>query len=270
MKTKQANQLPSALEKKKEIIERLQEGKAVIFLDYDGTLTPVVEDPSPALLPEKTRRLIRKLSEHWTVIIMTGRAVDDARNLVGLENLFYVGSHGFGMAGPEHSFHEEPGEPFRPVLCLSLSLSTEILISNLDGVRVERNPFSITIQYRQAGEGILPELEPRVDEVAGHYSEIVKTTGKKIFELRPKADWNKGKALLYLLDKLHLDESRTVPLYIGDDPTDEDVFQAVADRGIGILVSDGEQPTAASYVVRDPDEVVIFLGELVKLAEKES
>ena len=269
MKTKQANQLPSALEKKKEIIERLQEGRAAIFLDYDGTLTPVVDDSSTALLPEKTRRLIRKLSEHWTVVIMTGRAVDNARNLVGLENLIYVGSHGFGMVGPEDSFHEEPGEPFRPVLDKAEKELREV-ISNLDGVRVERNPFSITIQYRQAGEGILPELEPRVDEVAGHYSEIIKTTGKKIFELRPKADWNKGKALLYLLEKLHLDESRAVPLYIGDDSTDEEVFEAVADQGIGSLVSDGEQPTAASYVVRNPDEVVIFLEELVRLAEKES
>jgi trehalose 6-phosphate phosphatase len=233
--TKHSRELPSALEKKNEIIKRLQQGRPAIFLDYDGTLTPVVEDPAPALLPEKTRRLIRRLSEHWTVVIMTGRPLDDARNLVGLEHLVYVGSHGFGIAGPEGSFQEKPGERFRPALDQAEKEVQEV-ISNLDGVRLERQPFAIAIHYRQADEGILPELEGRVDEVAARYSQLVKIAGQKILELRPKADWNKGKALLYLVERLHLDESRAVPLYIGDDTTDEEVFEAVADKGLSCRV----------------------------------
>jgi alpha,alpha-trehalase len=268
MNTRQADKLPSALEKKKEIIQRLKKGRPAIFLDYDGTLTPIVEDPSQAFLPEKTKRLIKELSEHWTVVIMSGRALDDVRKLVGLKNLVYAGSHGFNIAGPEKSFHEELGERFLPSLDRA-EKELQAVVKDLDGVHIERKPFAIAVHYRQAKEAILPELEKRVDEVDGHYSELVKTTGKKIFELRPKADWDKGKALLYLLEKLHISDSRAVPLYIGDDTTDEDAFRAVADRGIGILVADHDQPTYARYVARNPDEVAAFLQELVKLAEKE-
>lgn len=268
METKQADNLSSALEEKQEIIERLQKGRPALFLDYDGTLTPIVDDPSRALLPEKTRQLIGRLSEQWTVAIMTGRALDDVRKLVGLETLVYAGSHGFNMAGPEGSFHEKPGERFLPSLDRA-EKELQAAVEDLEGVRLEHKPFALAVHYRQAGEGISTRLEERVDDVAGHYQDLVKTTGKKIFELRPKADWNKGQALLYLLKKLHIDDSRTVPLYIGDDDTDEDAFRAIAHRGIGILVTDSDRLTAAHYVLRDPDQVTIFLEELVKLAEKE-
>jgi alpha,alpha-trehalase len=269
MKAVPSNKLPSALEKKSQILERLKKGRPAIFLDYDGTLTPIVDNPSKALLSEKTRQLIANLAEHWTVVIMTGRALYDVKNLVGLENLVYAGSHGFKIAGPEESFHEERGDEYLPSLDKA---ETELKdkVKDLNGVRIERKPFTIAVHYRLASEAIVPELGKRVDEVAGHYPDLLITTGKKIFELRPKTDWDKGKALLYLLAKMHIDDSRTVPLYIGDDTTDEDAFRAITGRGIGILVSEDSKPTAASYVVRDPGEVAVFLEELVKLAEKES
>ena len=72
MRSVQSRDLPSALEKKDEIIRKLQQGKPAIFLDYDGTLTPIVNDPSDALLPERTKKLIRELAANWTVAIMTG------------------------------------------------------------------------------------------------------------------------------------------------------------------------------------------------------
>jgi alpha,alpha-trehalase len=269
MKTTQSNKLPSALEKKDEILDRFKKGRPAIFLDYDGTLTPIVEDPSKAHLPQKTRQLIEKLSEHWTVVIMSGRALYDVKNLVGLENLVYAGSHGFKIAGPEESFHEEWGDEYLPSLNKAEREVSE-KVKDLEGVHLERKPFAIAVHYRQASGEILPELGKRVDEVVGYYPDLIKTTGKKIFELRPKTDWDKGKALLYLLAKMHIDDSRTVPLYIGDDTTDEDAFRAVNERGIGILVSEDSKPTAANYVVRDPGEVAVFLEELVKLAEKES
>ncbi len=269
MKRRPANKLPSALEKKNEIIKRLREGTPAVFLDYDGTLTPIVDDPSQALLPDKTRLLMKKLSEHWVVVIVSGRALADVKNLVGLENLVYAGSHGFNISGPEESFHEEPGKQFLPELDKA-EKEIQDLIKNLNCVRLERKPYAIAVHYRQADEGIIPELEKRVDEVEARHPELIKTTGKKIFELRPKADWNKGKALLFLLERLCVDGTRAVPLYVGDDVTDEDAFEAIADRGIGILVSKVDHQTAARYRVQDPDEVASFLEELVKLAEKES
>ncbi len=269
MNARQANNPTSALAAKREIIQRLRKGRPAIFLDYDGTLTPIVNDPSKAFLPDKTRRLVKKISEHWVVVIMSGRALDDVKNLVGLENLIYAGSHGFNIAGPGESFHDKFGQKFLPALNKAEKELRDV-VKDLRGVRLERKPFAIAVHYRQADEALVPGLEKEVDKVAGHYSDLVKTTGKKIFELRPRAEWDKGKALLYLLGKLHIDSSRTVPLYIGDDTTDEDALRAVAGRGIGILVTSDSPPTAAGYTLRDTGEVAAFLEELLKLAEKES
>ncbi|TKB05963.1 trehalose-phosphatase [Desulforhopalus sp. IMCC35007] len=267
MNTHHDTTLPSAIDNKDKIIERLCGGRPAIFLDYDGTLTPIVDDPAQAILDEKTRQLLKKLAAHWTVVIVSGRALDDVKKLVGLDSLGYVGSHGFNLLGPENSFHEKPGEIFLPVLDRGeKDLKAEV--NGLEGVRIERKPFAIAVHFRQAADDIIPELEQRIDAVVGRHADLVKTVGKKIFELRPKADWDKGKALLYLLEKLYIDSSRAVPLYMGDNTTDEDAFRAIADRGIGILVSDHTRETAARYVLRDPHEVVLFLEELVRLCEK--
>ena len=266
MKEKGADQVPSALENQNELIARLRGKRLVIFLDYDGTLTPTVEEPCEALLPENTRRLIERLSERWTIVIMTGRPLNDARKLVGLDNLVYVGSHGLDMTGPGDSFRETPGKQFRPVLDKAEKEAREV-IRDLDGVQLQRKPFSIAIHYRLAEKGVLPELETRVDDVAAHYPELVKITEKEIFELRPK-HWNKGQALRRLLGRFHINGSRSVPIYIGDDSTEEAIFQAVAERGIGILVSDGDQRTAATYRLRNPSEVAVFLERLLQVYEK--
>jgi alpha,alpha-trehalase len=257
----------SALENKDYIFKKLREGKPAIFLDYDGTLTPIVDDPDQAVLAEEVRRLIKNISEFWTVVIVSGRALKDVRKLVGLENLVYAGSHGFNMVGPYDSFHEEPGKRFLP----SLDIAEDKLkgpVKELEGVRLERKPYAITLHYRQAEEETVSRLENRVDEIAGQIPDLVKTPGKKIFELRPAMDWNKGKAIIHLLEKLYPANGKVAPLYIGDDVTDEDAFKVIKNRGTGILVDDKGRDTAAEYFLSSPLEVKKFLKELLKLAEE--
>jgi alpha,alpha-trehalase len=87
--------------------------------------------------------------------------------------------------------------------------------------------------------------------------------GKKVYELLPNIDWDKGKAVLWLLENLDLERSKVCPIYIGDDRTDEDAFRALGQRGAGILVSEQPRATAASYSLKDPLEVEHFLRELV-------
>lgn len=257
-----------ALQNKDDIFEKLREGKPAIFLDYDGTLTPIVDDPDQAVLSEEVRMLIKSLSEAWTVVIVSGRDLKDVRKLVGLENLVYAGSHGFNMAGPQDSFYEEPGKRFLPALDRAENMLKEP-VKELDGVRLERKRYAITLHYRQANEETVSRLEKRVDEVTARVPDLVKTTGKKIFELRPGMDWDKGRAMLHLLEKLHPAESRVVPLYIGDDVTDEDAFKAIGSRGIGILVAEEDRETAAEYTLSSPREVESFLEELLDLAQEE-
>ncbi len=268
MDTRRSSELPSALEKEQEIVERILQGRPAVFFDYDGTLTPIVEDPAKATLSEHVRNLLRRLSRRWSVVIMSGRGVDDVRSLVGVDSLVYAGSHGFNIIGPDESYHERLFEEVLPELDKA-EVELRQRLTDLEGVHIERKVYAIALHYRQATEDTARELKERVDEIAPRYQGLRTTGGKKVFELRPNVDWHKGKSLLYLLDKLHLDRSQTVPVYFGDDVTDEDAFRAIADHGIGILVAEEDQETAAGYVLRNPDEVSVLLEELVRLSELE-
>ncbi len=102
-----------------------------------------------------------------------------------------------------------------------------------------------------------------LNEVVARHSELRTITGKKVFELQPNIDWNKGRAVLWLLETLGLEQPEVLPLYIGDDLTDEDAFRALRQRGVGIVVSELPRPTAARYALRSPGGVERFLREIV-------
>jgi alpha,alpha-trehalase len=268
-KVKTIGNLASALEKKDEIFRRLHERTPAIFLDYDGTLTPIVEDPAEAKLPVKTKRIIKRLAEQYSVAMISGRDLADVQNMVGIDDIGYAGSHGFDISGPGGQYRDqEKGKGFLPALDRAEAELAKAL-QDIPGTRVERKLFAIAIHYRQVARGKLDELEKRFDKVLSNYPDLRKTTGKEIFELRPNVDWDKGKALIHLLEALYTDSSRVMPVYIGDDDTDEDAFQAISDRGIAIVVGTDKRPTAAHYALRDTDEVAQFLQELVALAETE-
>ena len=102
-----------------------------------------------------------------------------------------------------------------------------------------------------------------VDAVARKHRELRKINGKKVYELLPDIDWNKGRAVLWLLEALELERGEAFPIFIGDDRTDEDAFSALKERGAGILVSEQPQVTAANYWLRNPEDVERFLQELI-------
>lgn len=260
-------QLPSARERFAEIADRIDAKSVALFLDYDGTLTPIVDRPEQARLSEEMRAAIRALTRHATVAVVSGRDLQDVRALVALDGLFYAGSHGFDIAGPEgrEQAFEEARE-FLPVL----DRAEKELHARLDGIRgalLERKRFSIAIHYREVAEGLVSGLEARIDEVLSHHPRLRKTAGKRIFDLQPKIDWHKGKAVQWLLGALGLDRADVLTCYIGDDVTDENAFAALQERGIGIVVRDGSRPTKAAYALEHPDDVKAFLNELAHLLE---
>jgi len=261
--------LPSALEKKEEIFKRLNKRTPSIFLDYDGTLTPIVEDPARATIPETTRRIISRLVGYYSVAIISGRDLADVQNMVGIDGIAYAGSHGFDISGPGGQYrNQEKGKNFLPALDRA-EVELAKALEGIPGARVERKLFAIAIHYRQVDRIKLDELEKRFDKVMSNYPKLRKTTGKEVFELRPDVNWDKGKALLHLLEALFTDSGKVMPVYIGDDDTDEDAFRAISNRGIAIVVGTDKRPTAAHYALRDTDEVAQFLQELIALAEPE-
>lgn len=261
--------LPSALHHMAEIRRRMADKRVVFFLDYDGTLTPIVDDPDQALLSDEMRAAIEGLARNCTVAVVSGRGLDDVRRHVGMDRIFYAGSHGFEIAGPRGWRKEhEQGTIFLPVLDQAEAELHERL-SSVPGIRIERKKFAIAIHYRKALDKDIPAVEDAVDRVEANHPELQKSAGKKIFELRPQANWHKGKAVLWLLEALGLDGADVLPFYIGDDVTDEDAFRALRDGGIGIVVRDGPRRTAARFALQDPEEVRRFLGVIASELRKE-
>ena len=137
-----------------EVARRLKAVRRVLLLcDYDGTLTPIVEKPELAILPEKTRELLLALvtQRSFTVGVISGRAMADIRQKVGIENIIYAGNHGLEIEGPGISFINPLAEEMRPVLRLIQQVLNKAL-SPIRGVFVENKGLSLTIHYRMVEE----------------------------------------------------------------------------------------------------------------------
>lgn len=257
---------PSALERWEEIAARLADRRPALFLDYDGTLSALTPRPELATLPAATREVLVRLAREMPVAIVSGRGREDVAALVGLPDLVYAGSHGFDIAGP-------PPAPGAPPLRLEvgdgvperIGLAAERLrreLADVPGVLVEPKGFAISIHFRLVDPGDVPRVEQAVDAAVAATSGLRKGHGKKLFEVRPDLDWDKGRAVLWLLGALGLDRADILPFYLGDDLTDEDAFRTLGDRGVSILVSEEPRETAATYQLRDPEEVRHFLERL--------
>jgi trehalose 6-phosphate phosphatase len=255
-----AAEIPSALDRLHEITSS-RGGRLAVFLDYDGTLTPIVRQPAHAVLSDSMRQAIHTLAAHMPVAILSGRDLDDIRQRVGINEIIYAGSHGFDIAGPS-GLRKQVAMEFLPILDAAEKELREKLASTL-GALLERKRFSIAAHYREANDSGVIKVERAVNEVAARHRELRTITGKKVYELQPDIDWNKGGAVVWLLETLGLEQPEVLPLYIGDDFTDEDAFRTLQQRGTGIIVSERPRPTAARYVLKGPAEVELFLRELV-------
>jgi alpha,alpha-trehalase len=258
--------LPSALEDRA-LLRRLRaEPRVAVFLDYDGTLTPIVSRPELAVLSDRTRSALERLAARRKVAIVSGRDRRDVENLVGLNELVYAGSHGFDIAGPGglSMQHQEARQCLGELDAAEADLAQRV--GRIAGILLERKRFGLAVHYRNVVGGEVPAIEKAVDDVVGRSPRLIKKGGKKVFELRPRLDWDKGKAVRWLLKALKLDAPDVLPIFIGDDLTDEDAFRELEHRGVGLLVGQSEHTTFARHTLRDPGEVEQFLLEITKPA----
>lgn len=259
--------LPSIWDREQDLQRRLAGKRLVVFLDYDGTLTPIVKDHTRAWLSGDMRAAVADLGTRCPVIIVSGRDLTRLQHLVELDSVGYAGSHGFEIVSPEGAGeYLEQGVEFLPELD-QMEQELRERLTGIKGHAIERKRFSIALHYRQVADADIGRLESVLEGVLTGHPRFCRGYGKKVFEIKPDIDWNKGRAILWLLDRLGLDRPEVVPLYVGDDITDEDAFHVLAGRGLSVVVRDHEtRQTAADFAVTDTKDVKRFLDMLASIA----
>ncbi len=245
----------------------------VLFLsDYDGTLTPIVGRPRDAVLSPAVREKLTALAQRpdFTVGIISGRSLVETRYMAAIEGIYYAGNHGLEIEGPNLDYVSTEAE-LGQAMIKDLAGQLEEELENIDGVIVEDKGLSLSVHYRLVSE-------EEQDDVAVIFKRIVTpladagkikiAKGKKVFEVRPPIDWDKGKAIesirREILALLKLENVLTV--YLGDDTTDEDAFK-VLQRPLGwsVYVGGENDASAAEYYLDSTDEVEELLVRLLEL-----
>ena len=259
--------LPCALEGIGKFKRRLLGRTCVVFLDYDGTLTPIASRPELAQIAPEMKALVSSLADLCSVAIVSGRSRATLWGFLGLENVIYAGSHGMDIAGPPGtSLRLDAGREFRETMT-AVHRRLSAAISDIPGALVELNTYVLAVHYRLVDPAQVHLVERVVDRELRGCSSLRKTRGKMIWDIRPNVPWDKGKAVLWIREQLGLHSDSSVSFYLGDDTTDEDAFSVLGDRDVGILVASRPRKTAARYSLKDPSEVGRFLECLIGILD---
>ncbi|KAM1368372.1 hypothetical protein PS1_001709 [Malus domestica] len=276
---------PSALTSFEQISNHAKGKRIALFLDYDGTLSPIVDNPDCAFMSDAMRAAVKRVAKHFPTAIISGRSHDKVYEFVKLNELYYAGSHGMDIMAPViQSINDDqrncfkstdkkgkavnlfqPAAEFLPMIREVFKLLVDST-KDIQGAKVEDNKFCVSVHYRNVDEKSWPAVAQCVDEILKDYPRLRLTHGRKVLEVRPTINWDKGKAVMFLLESLGLSNCEDVlPIYIGDDRTDEDAFKVLREgnRGYGILVSSVPKDSNAFYSLREPLEVMEFLKSLV-------
>ncbi|MDF9797468.1 trehalose 6-phosphate phosphatase [Catalinimonas alkaloidigena] len=263
MNLQEPHELPSALDHVDTIMNKKGERPFLFFFDFDGTLAPIVDKPEKAALTDENRVLLQKLADTYKVAIVSGRDRLDIENKVNLANLYYAGSHGFDIAGPDDLNHQYPeADEILPEL-ESVSNSLKELFKDEEFVKIEKKKFAIAVHHRGASSALVNEVEDKVKEKISQSENLKWDKGKSIIEIKPAVNWNKGKAVLWIMDELDMSAEKCLPIYLGDDTTDEDAFKELRDIGVSVMIEDHEQKTHAQYGLNDQKQVAEFIKQIL-------
>ncbi|KAF3439876.1 hypothetical protein FNV43_RR18154 [Rhamnella rubrinervis] len=285
---------PSALDSFDEMMGFAQGKNIAVFLDYDGTLSKIVADPDKAFLSEKMRKVVQNVALHFPTAIISGRRLEKVSGFVQLEEVYYAGSHGMDILTPSsgsskyrgnNNIHHNttinekgtkfvhfcPAQQFLPTI-QEIAKRLKEKTNDIKGSMIEDNKFCVSVHFRSVKNKDVSILKTMVEQTMEEYPNLRISEGKKVMEIRPDIEWDKGKAVEYLLHTPGFitkptASSDVVPIYIGDDKTDEDAFKQAIEcmgGGLSIVVSSTPKVTFASHSLRDPNQVEAFLRRLVK------
>lgn len=237
----------------------------LLGLDFDGTLAPIVTDPANACMPESTRAAFGRLTSlpAVTVAVISGRAADDLRSRVG-PNVILAGNHGLEIIESGIHWRHPTAVTLQPVLH---AICEELLsrAAGIPGALVEDKGLTASFHYRNVANAETPLISDTANTVIAPYGDrFFLRNGRKVFEILPRVRWDKGSAMLRILERVRRtlrsgeQPSHEIAVcYVGDDSTDERVFRRLPGA---ITVRVGKNcPTGAGFRLRDTAQVAVFL-----------
>lgn len=243
--------------------------RVLLLADFDGTLTRIVSRPKDAVLSEGTRSILKELSrdKRYYVGVISGRKLSDVKKRVGLKNIYYAGNHGLEIEGPAFSYlHPSCGKFAECLRELDEKLSAGI--RDIKGTILEHKGVSMSLHYRLVAPGRVKDLEAVFKAACAPYIKkgVIKVSGgKKVWEIKLPVKWHKGSAVKKILTFVRKKGNNILPIYLGDDITDEDAFSALKGKRALTVFVGRRRSTAAAYHLRTPDEVRKFLDRLCRL-----
>lgn len=263
--------IPDALQVYSQLKRLLTGRRPAVFLDFDGTLSDIVERPEAATLVDGAAEALRALAAQCPVAVISGRDLADVRNRVKVDGLWLAGSHGFELVAPDGSHHQNAAATAAIDGLAEAAAQLADALREIAGAVVEHKRFAVAVHYRNVADDSVDNLIAAVRRL-GHAAGLRVTTGRKVVELRPDIAWDKGKALDWIGERLgpaEVGPDLRLPIYIGDDLTDEDAFDAVRFTGVGIVVrhnEHGDRRSAATFRLECPytasDELIGLLARL--------
>ena len=231
--------------------------RVLLLFDYDGTLTPIVARPELATLSDETRRSLAVLAglERFVVGVVSGRGLADLEGLVAVPGLVYAGNHGLEMSSGGVDYVHPEAPAFEASLA-EVARSLESALSDVPGTLVANKRLTLTVHFRNTPDSYQAQVDGIVVSTAAPYvaaGRMKITRGKKVVEVRPNLDWGKGQAI----EKIREDcGDNPLPMFFGDDQTDEDGFALVQEAGgLAVFVGPSRETTRALHQVESPAEV---------------
>ena len=249
---------------KNNVFKKISKGqKIALFLDFDGTLVPIRKDPSQCVLAEEMKEQLKLLadSERCYLSILSGRSLPDIKGMVGIRNTCYSGNHGLIISGNDMTYIHPKALIAKPFIDKAVRMLNKE-IAGIEGAWIEGKKLTASLHFRSVLKKEVPSVKKAFYKIVSEFSgdrRLAVIKGKMFLELAPDASWNKGSAALWILNNL---KGKYLPVYVGDDWTDENAFRALNKKGITIRVGKSAK-TAANYYLKNQKEVAEFLKKVL-------
>jgi trehalose-phosphatase len=241
------------------------DGRLLLMTDYDGTLTPIVDDPADAILAEETREQLLRIarSSRGSVAVISGRGLEDLKTRVAIPEVIYAGCHGLEIEGPGLAFRH-PDALAQQSMLWAVGEELSRRAPTVTGMRIEAKGLAVAVHYRHVAPDEIRRVEIELARAIREQGSCLKIFhGTKVIEVLPQVAWTKGECARWIQE--HVLPSGSGPalwLYLGDDWTDEHAFEVLSGLALTIRVGDTVPASKAAYRLRDVGEVRELLGAL--------